>query len=470
MMKNKENKKTKRTMNKLQNNQNKGITLIALVITIIVLLILAGVTIATLTGENGILTRATEASKRTEISSEEEAISLAYTGALAEKTGDSNILKDDLNDQFAKSNTNAEAVTDSRIHFTDTDRWYRIDNEGNVSGPYLSEAEIGNLLIEMFENAQADNCMGGSTCTQTDERKHIHVGDYVNFKDIINSELEEPNTSVASAADTGMSRTNYAGISDQTFTLSEDSNQLNWRVLGEENGKIKLIAGSPLKTNDTNHPHLYMYGANSYLTGPKVLDQICDKLYGEFSYVDEARSVNMDDINEVTGITTAEEIKSVNLQPTYGGLQYGDTYTTSEYNQGYDWTPETWLENPTKGGSISVPTKGYYYSINDSEEPTVKMENTRAYNLLFNNVEYPNGAQYWLASRGVGAVPGSAYFGPGVVNTDGGISFAGTYNMFYSRGREYEVWAAVRPVVVLESDVTLDDVEPIADQQDQIWE
>lgn len=33
----------------------KGITLIALVITIIILLILAGITIATLTGENGIL-------------------------------------------------------------------------------------------------------------------------------------------------------------------------------------------------------------------------------------------------------------------------------------------------------------------------------------------------------------------------------------------------------------------------------
>ncbi len=35
--------------------KQKGITLIALVITIIVLLILAGISIATLTGENGIL-------------------------------------------------------------------------------------------------------------------------------------------------------------------------------------------------------------------------------------------------------------------------------------------------------------------------------------------------------------------------------------------------------------------------------
>lgn len=40
--------------------EQKGITLIALVITIIVLLILAGVTIAMLAGENGILGRATD--------------------------------------------------------------------------------------------------------------------------------------------------------------------------------------------------------------------------------------------------------------------------------------------------------------------------------------------------------------------------------------------------------------------------
>ena len=49
------------------NRQNKGITLIALVVTINVLLILAGVSIAILTGDNGILTQAQNAKKlRTE--------------------------------------------------------------------------------------------------------------------------------------------------------------------------------------------------------------------------------------------------------------------------------------------------------------------------------------------------------------------------------------------------------------------
>ena len=50
-------------MNKLK--QEKAITLIALVVTIIVLLILAGVSISMLTGENGILSRGTQASQET---------------------------------------------------------------------------------------------------------------------------------------------------------------------------------------------------------------------------------------------------------------------------------------------------------------------------------------------------------------------------------------------------------------------
>lgn len=52
--------------------KNQGITLIALVITVIVLLILASVTIATLTGENGILNRAQEANNKTDQAEKDE--------------------------------------------------------------------------------------------------------------------------------------------------------------------------------------------------------------------------------------------------------------------------------------------------------------------------------------------------------------------------------------------------------------
>ncbi len=62
-------------MKKLKEELNygkKGITLISLVVTIIVLLILAGVTIATLFGENGIITMAQKAKEETEDAAKEE--------------------------------------------------------------------------------------------------------------------------------------------------------------------------------------------------------------------------------------------------------------------------------------------------------------------------------------------------------------------------------------------------------------
>ncbi len=64
-----------------KKRKEKGITLIALVITIIVLLILAAVSIATLTGENGILTKASKAKDETETASEEEQRQIAMIEA-----------------------------------------------------------------------------------------------------------------------------------------------------------------------------------------------------------------------------------------------------------------------------------------------------------------------------------------------------------------------------------------------------
>ncbi len=66
---------------KKERKLQKGITLIALVITIIVLLILAGVSTATLTGDNGILTKAQTAKEETQKASEEEQIKLAAMNA-----------------------------------------------------------------------------------------------------------------------------------------------------------------------------------------------------------------------------------------------------------------------------------------------------------------------------------------------------------------------------------------------------
>ncbi len=75
------------TRQNIKNFKQKGITLIALVVTIIVLLILAGISVAMLTGENGILNRAKEASEKTEIATEKEQRQLAMYEASMNLTG-----------------------------------------------------------------------------------------------------------------------------------------------------------------------------------------------------------------------------------------------------------------------------------------------------------------------------------------------------------------------------------------------
>ena len=82
---------------RLEINSNKGITLIALVITIIVLLILAGVTIAALSGDNGILTRAKEAKEKTEQAQENESKTLSNMENILGVYNFKNINKADTN-------------------------------------------------------------------------------------------------------------------------------------------------------------------------------------------------------------------------------------------------------------------------------------------------------------------------------------------------------------------------------------
>lgn len=80
-------------MKKLREKQ--GITLIALVVTIVVLLILAGVSIAMLTGDNGVLTQAQNAKNRTEEAQrEEENILTGYENYINSATNQ--VLDDDL--------------------------------------------------------------------------------------------------------------------------------------------------------------------------------------------------------------------------------------------------------------------------------------------------------------------------------------------------------------------------------------
>ncbi len=100
------------------NEKNAGITLIALVVTIIVILILAGISISMLTGQNGILNRASEAKKKTEIASIDEQRKLAQAEALM-NTGKTTYKGVTLPEGFAPTKIDGEDSIDEGLVITD---------------------------------------------------------------------------------------------------------------------------------------------------------------------------------------------------------------------------------------------------------------------------------------------------------------------------------------------------------------
>ena len=76
--------------------KNRGITLIALVITIVILLILSSVAIATLTGDNGLFSRAKQAKMQTRYKNAKETVEIKIMEIISEN------IMEDSNDTLLK--------------------------------------------------------------------------------------------------------------------------------------------------------------------------------------------------------------------------------------------------------------------------------------------------------------------------------------------------------------------------------
>ena len=128
----------------------RGITLIALVITIIVLLILAGVSIAMLTGDNGILTKATQSSEDTQKAEISEkvnmAIQAAYADAVLENTADPDLTVDDIATQYKADNPSATATASgTTLSITEDSKTYSVTVEAK-NNSYVTSAD--NVTIQ----------------------------------------------------------------------------------------------------------------------------------------------------------------------------------------------------------------------------------------------------------------------------------------------------------------------------------
>ena len=131
--------------------ENKGITLIALVITILILLILAGITIASLTGENGLINRAANAKEQTEIAQEKEILQQAALSAMG-KSKSGYVDKADLDIELSKYSEIKEtkdATEGIEVTFK-SGRMYTVNANGEVAQktPRIYSDEVKAALTE----------------------------------------------------------------------------------------------------------------------------------------------------------------------------------------------------------------------------------------------------------------------------------------------------------------------------------
>lgn len=119
-----------------KKREARGITLVALVITIIILLILAGVTIKSITSQNGLIKNAKIAKELTEISSESEFVELAVVNSQMSEPGlDKDELQKKLELQGEGIATVEEDVDTLIVSFKKSEREYEVDEKGKVNGP-----------------------------------------------------------------------------------------------------------------------------------------------------------------------------------------------------------------------------------------------------------------------------------------------------------------------------------------------
>ena len=406
---------------KLKNN--KAITLIALVVTIVVLLILSGISINLAVGNDGLIKKAKDTKDETRYSVIKKEVELWKADkSLAESMGGN---RESLNDFI------------TRLKLKDNEQEnVEKDDSGKIKKITI---KIGDKTIDLSDS---------KTLVQAFKDGEIKVGDYLNY-----------NTKVDTSK-SYKSETNQNGWADQTYTATQET---SWRVLGlnERKDQLILISANPIaknmdtsSTNDWDkNPYLYMKGAYSYVNCVEMLDGISG-IYS--TSLGTAKSLTAKEINRLLGVTVDKENKKVyvNTAPDTNidvpGV-LGNTYTYKST----DYTPESYIagKNVDTNKIPSVTADAYYYRW---ENLTI---NATLKEMLFSKTTRSDkfSKAYWLASPGVIADESYAYFGPGIVYY-GGV-YEGGRRLFDSNGDWIASRLGVRPVVYLNSEVSVDDLQ-----------
>ena len=279
----------------------------------------------------------------------------------------------------------------------------------------------------------------------------------------------------------GKDETGYEG-EKQEYEVYED---MRWRVLGlsEDENHILLTSENPMQktVTENENPYLILQGAEAYLYCEDTLDKICS-IYENTELADEVRSIRIEDINRVLGVELGKDEDENEIvynvdDPEKNNIDNIETLgAIYEYEEG-DYVPENYVIDMAKKDGKSIvgitekkvgdEIKGTAYAYNYYTNSQFKISQ-KAYDMLFKGTteEENYSKSYWLASPGVVATS-SAEYSPGVV-LDHYIGSG--FQMFDSYGEWSAFSFAVRPVIVLKSNITRNQITKADNQNPTVDE
>lgn len=260
----------------------------------------------------------------------------------------------------------------------------------------------------------------------------VEVGDYIKYGEKL-------------TAKTYTTDTNETGHStSQNFTTNTS---MLWRVMSKKaNGDVEIVAVSNGLASDGT-TGLYLYGETGFVNAETVLKNLCSTLYT--SSYGEARNINVDDINALTGFnpeTSDWEDKDYYLN------NRSKTYTSGKI---WDKASNT-FKVATTANPVTVEHTRYLYTVAETMPlyDTLIQEST-TYTGDYSETNYP--LSYWLGSRYVRARDNYVTFG--VRTVDGGM-----VDYYYLLGAntdgsfsEGNYACGVRPVVTLKSNIQIEE-------------
>ena len=242
----------------LRAKEKKGITLIALVITIIVLLILAAVTIGALTGDNGILTRASESKEKTEEAKKDEQKRLTALEAatnMEQTIHEENGIKVKIPKGFAVSQAEGENKIATGLVVVDSQGneyvWVPVtkDEDGTPTDPYTES----NGKLTKQDGTQVEIQLGRYSFNSTTGVPSAYYGPFTEdivgnhnseYKNIIAKDIEGFKESVKTNGGYYIGRYE-AGIEGGTLTSEENSEKsTDWTGYTGDNMKLVSKSGA----------------------------------------------------------------------------------------------------------------------------------------------------------------------------------------------------------------------------------